>query len=385
MAITTLDDCLAFLGIDRGYFVVDSASNVLTFISSSSTPTAVNITLTGGNYDGAGLATHVQTQMNASTALTGTGTITFAVSYSATTRKFSINAGTGKTIAYTNSTSTAGLTIGFDSDKSATQTITSDVEAGDPTQIVSSIKDEVEEFVSGYCNRTFESTSYRLERYDGGNQIINLFNYPVTAVDRVATSTLNVIRIMNSNAYSTATVSVNTDGLRLVLDGTVNTTITFASNTTMSAVVAAVNALGNGWSAELTSPIYGNFKSTELIPAHGLSVIDSNWVGLNKTDEPDDNFFVDLSRGQIRKDFGWPFGFRNIYVDYTAGYSTANMPKDLQLAVKIIVQFIYNKKDDDSFGVSEYRAHNIWASFDKEETMPKEAQRIIFRYKRRKV
>lgn len=385
MAITTLDDCLAFLGIDRGYFVVDSASNVLTLTSSSSTPTAVTITLTSGNYDGAGLASHVQTQMNASTVLTGTGTITFAVSYSATTRKFSINAGTGKTMAYTHSTSTAGLTLGFDSDKAATQTITSDVEAGDPTQIVSSIKDEVEEFVSGYCNRTFESTAYRLERYDGGNQIINLFNYPVTAVDRVAISTLNVIRIMNSNDYSTATVSVNTDGLRLVLDGTADTTITFALNATMSAVVAAVNALGNGWSAELASSIYGNFKSTELIPVYGQNVINSNWVDLHKTDDPEDDFFVDIAKGQIRKHSGWPFGFRNVYVDYTAGYSSSNMPKDLQLAVKIIVQFIYNKKDDDSFGVSEYRAHNIWASFDKEETIPKEAQRIIFRHKRRKV
>lgn len=385
MAITTLDDCLAFLGIDRGYFVVDSASNVLTLTSSSSTPTAVTITLTSGNYDGAGLATHVQTVLNANTTLTGSGTITFAVSYSATTRKFTINAGTGKTIAYTHSTSTAGLTLGFDSDKAATQTITSDVEAGDPTQIVSSIKDEVEEFVSGYCNRTFESTAYRLERYDGGNQIINLYNYPVTAVDRVATFTLNVIRIMNSNDYSTATVSVNTDGLRLVLDGTADTTITFASNATMTAVVAAVNALGNGWTAELLSSTYANFKSTELIPVYGQNVINSNWVDLHKTDDPEDDFFVDIARGQIRKRSGWPFGFRNVYVDYTAGYSSSNMPKDLQLAVKIIVQFIYNKKDDDSFGVSEYRAHNIWASFDKEETIPKEAQRIIFRHKRRKV
>lgn len=385
MAITTLDDCLEFLGIDRGYFVVDSASNVLTLTSSSSTPTAVTITLTSGNYDGAGVATHVQTVLNANTSLTGSGTITFAVSYSATTRKFTINSGTGKTIAYTHSTSTAGLTLGFDSDKAATQTITSDVEAGDPTQIVSSIKDEVEEFVSGYCNRTFESTAYRLERYDGGNQIINLYNYPVTAVDRVATFTLNVIRIMNSNAYSTATVSVNTDGLRLVLDGTADTTITFASNATMTAVVAAVNAIGNGWAAELLSPTYANFKSTELIPVYGQNVINSNWVDLHKTDDPEDDFFVDISRGQIRKCGGWPFGFRNVYVDYTAGYSSSNMPKDLQLAVKIIVQFIYNKKDDDSFGVSEYRAHNIWASFDKEETIPKEAQRIIFRHKRRKV
>lgn len=381
MSIVTLDEVLEFCGIETNYFIITPSNNVMTFTSSSGGP--VDITLTDGNYDGVALASHLQTQMNANTILTGTGTITFAVSYSSSNRLFTVNAGTGKTIAYTHASSDAGLTFGFTSNKTAAQTITSDIESGDPSQVVSSIKDSSEKFISEYCNRVFEETSYRLERYDGPRRsILQLKNYPITAVDRVAINTLDVISVKNTNTTSTATVSVTTTGLRLVLDGTADATITFAANATMSAIVAAINALGNGWTASLSSSIYGSFKSNELIPMYGLNAIDGNWVYLKKTDDLCDDFDVYLDRGQVIKYSGWPVGIRNIYVDYTAGFTSDNMPSDLILAVKILVKFFYNKMDDDSYGVKEYRAHNLWSSFDKEETIPKEAAVILKRYKR---
>lgn len=381
MAIATLDDVLEFIGIDTAYFSITPSNNVLNFTSSSGGP--VDITLTDGNYDGTTLASHLQTQMNANTILNGSGTITFAVSYSTTTRKFTINAGAGKTVAYTHASSDAGLTLGFTSNKTAAQTITSDIESGDPSQIVSSIKDSTETLVSEYCNRIFEETSYICERYDGNNKgILTLKNFPVTAVDKVSIGTLDVIQISNSNQTSTASVSATTTGLRLVLDGTADTSITYAANTTMTAIVNAVNALGNGWAARLNSSIYGNFKSTEIIPRYGLNAIDTNWVDLSMVDDPLDEFDVYLERGQILKYGGWPKGIRNIYVDYTAGFTSDNMPNDLKLAVKILVKFFYNKMDDDSYGVEEYRAHNLWTSFNKEETIPKEAKMILMRYKR---
>lgn len=381
MAIITLDDVLEFLGLDTAYFVVTPSNNVLNFTSSSGGP--VDITLTDGNYDGVTLASHLQTQMNANTTLTGTGTITFAVSYSITTRKFTINAGSGKTVLYTHASSDAGLTLGFTSNKTAAQTITSDIESGDPSQVVSTIKDSVETFVSEYCNRTFEETSYRLERYDGvKSSILQLKNYPVTAVDRVAINTLDVISVKNTNTTSTATVSVSTTGLRLVLDGTADTSITFATNATMTAIVSAINALGNGWAASLSSSIYGAFKSNELISMYGLNAIDGNWVYLKKTDDFCDEFDVYLERGQVIKYSGWPGGTRNIFIDYTAGFTSDNMPNDLKLAVKILVKFFYDKMNDDSYGVEEYRAHNLWASFNQGEIIPKEAKMILLRYKR---
>ncbi len=384
MAITSLDDCLTFLDIDKGYFTITKSNNTLNFTSSSGGP--VNIDLTDGTYDGTTLASHIQTQMNANTTLTGTGAITFAVSYSSTTRLFTINAGTGKTIAYTHTSSDAGLTVGFDSNKSAAQTITSDIPAGDPTEIVDIIREDVEKLISDYCRRIFEETSYRLERYDGsGGSIINLDNYPITAVDRISISTLGVIRVRNTNAYSTATVSVTTTGLRLVLDGTADTTVTFASYATIADIVGAISALGDGWEAETTSSTYSSFKSNELIPVYGLNAINNNWVDLYKTDDPEDDFYVDLNKGQIRKYGGWPSGFRNIYVDYSAGYTSDNMPRDLKLAVKILVKYFLNRRNEDSFGLTQYRVgNNSVLSVFESGNLPKEATQIIERYKRRR-
>jgi len=64
------------------------------------------------------------------------------------------------------------------------------------------IKESVEYLVSNYCNRTFESTSYTRERYNGNsNQIINLNQYPVTALDRVCVGTRNAIEIKNNKFW----------------------------------------------------------------------------------------------------------------------------------------------------------------------------------------
>jgi len=384
MAITTLDEVLEFLGIETSYFIITPSNNTLNVTSSSGGP--VDINLADGNYNGTGLATEIQTKMNANLTLTGTGTIIFAVTYSPGTMKFSINAGTGKTIAYNHALSDAGLTVGFTASKTATQTITSDIETGDPSQVVSSIKDAAEQIASEYCGRTFEETSYRKEKYDGnGSPILNIDNFPVTAIDRVAIGEIDVISVKNTNTYSYASVSVLPTGLRLVFDGVADATVTFTSNTTLNAIVAAINLLGNGWEAKLNSSIYGAVKSTELIETYGLSAIDNNWCYLKKPDNPISDFDTYLDRGQLIKYSGWPCGAGNIYIDYTAGFTSVNMPSDLKLAVKILAQFFYNKRDDDSFGLKEYRAHNIWASFDKEESLPKEVIRILFKYRKVKV
>ncbi|MHB8871229.1 MAG: hypothetical protein ACYC5G_02095 [Candidatus Doudnabacteria bacterium] len=382
MAITTLDEVLEFLDIETAYFIITPSNNSLTFTSSSGGPVTLN--LTSGNYDGDGLATHVQTVMNANTTLTGIGTITFAVSYSSSTRKFSINSGTGKTIAYTHSSSSAGLTLGFTADKTAIQTITSDIPAGDPSQVVSSIKDAVEEVVKSYCNRSFEETSYRFERYNGkGQKILQLFNFPVTAVDRVSIGQIDVISVKNTNIHSVASVSVTPLGIRLFLDGVADTSITFALNPTMNNIVNAINAIGSGWEAKINSPLYSDFKSTEIIPVYGLNAIWSYWAYLTKPNMPLDFFDVYLERGQIINSTPFPVGNRNIFVDYTAGFDSTNMPSDLKLAIKILVQFYYNKRDDGSFGLKSYGSSRyISATFDKDETIPKEVKDILFGYKR---
>lgn len=270
------------------------------------------------------------------------------------------------------------------------QTFLDEHETGND-DIIQDILDSTEGYVSSYCRRTFESTSYSLERYStNGYQIINLKNYPVTAIDRVAVGTTDVITLTNTSSGTSASVTVMSTGLRLVLDGTADVSVTWAGNATISDVVTAINALGDGWSASLNDSTYGSFKSSDLVPKFALGCINSQTVYLQIPYWGEYDLDADFDRGQIRLGYKYRRSYLNIYIDYTAGYTADTMPEDLKLAVKIIVQFIYQKAKEGIFGVDLY---NIGASgatglrtvFEKGSVMPKEAELILSHYKRRLV
>jgi len=240
MAIVSDDDILEFVGVSESYFEITASNDVLVLTSDKG---SASIDVADGTYDGDDLATALQTAMNANTTLTGTGAITFVVSYSSTTRKFTIDATAGHTIAYTHSGSDGGLTFGFDQNHSAAQTITSDNAAGDPTAIILTLRDEAEAWIENYCRRTFESTTYTLERYDGnGLRYLTLKNRPVTALYRLSIGTRDVIKVRNTAAYTHASVSVTSTGVVVEKDGTASAELTFATYTTMALMVAAISA-----------------------------------------------------------------------------------------------------------------------------------------------
>ena len=256
---------------------------------------------------------------------------------------------------------------------------------------VEPIQNAVESFIQdSYCKRTLESTSYALETYDGkGHQILNLDNYPITALDRVAIGTRDAIKIRNTSDYTTASVSVTSTGLRLVKDGTADVSVTWASNATMSAVVTAVNALGSGWEASIMSTDYNSFKSSELIARWAANTINDNWVYLDMPEDAEDEIEVYADRGQIWKYSGFTRGVRNVFVDYTAGYTAANMPEDLQLAVKILTKYFYDKRDEETWGVESFSTGHIRTVFERESlspseerALPKEVRAILNRYRR---
>jgi len=384
MSIVSLDEMLRFLAMENQYFEVTAGNNVLVLTSDLGGP--VSISVADGTYSGDSLATTLAAAMNANATLDG-GVITFAVTYSATTYKFTIDATAGHTIAYTHTGSDAGFLFGFTANAAAAQTITSDIAAGDPTDLVQDILTETEKLVSNYCRRTFESTSYSLERYNGkGYQIINLIQYPVTLVDRVCVGTRHAISIKNTNTGTSASVSVLTTGLRLVLDGALDATdVTFATNTTIGSMVTAINAIGSGWVAAVENTAYSAFKSSDLVTQSGSGCINGMIVYLSIPDIQEPSVNVDLALGQIMLYSGFSKGFQNVFVDYTAGYSDDDMPDDLKLAVKAIVQHMYGKATNNVFGIEFY---NIGASgatglrtiFEKN-PIPREAQGILNNYK----
>ena len=370
--IETLENVMSFCGVENEYWTVNAGNDVLMLTYDTGVSTAVDIP--DGTYNGTTLAAAIQTAMNSTLTMSGT------VTWSSTTRKFTFTAGGAHTLTYTHTGSDAGLLVGFNQAHSAATSLVSDIECGDPTEIITNLHTEVEKWISTFCNRTFESTSYT-ERYDGDDSdTLFLKQYPVTDVSRVSYGKLNIIAVHNTNEYTTATVSVNSTGIVLTKDGTSDSTVTFAAYTTLSAVVAAINLI-SGWSATLQDSTYSNYKSTELRDVYGLNCIDDEDAYLYIPNTPMASFVPYFNEGYLYNENCWPKGNRNIYVDYTAGYSSANMPPDVKMAVKLIVKHIYQRHQEESLGANSYSLGGISVSFDPE-GIPVQALRTLKSYRK---
>lgn len=248
--------------------------------------------------------------------------------------------------------------------------------------LIKNLRDSVEKWISNYCHRTFESTTYK-EYYDGpGTNYLNLKNFPVSALYRLSIGRKDVIQIKNTNTYTTASVSVTSSGLVLEYDSTTWTDITFATYGTLTLVVDAINAKSAyGWSASLSSTDYASIKSNTLVEMYGRNCIDSNTVYLQIPDDPEDKFELYPTSGRIYLYSGFGCSPKSIYVHYTAGYDATSIPEDLKLAVKQIVKDMYNKQTEDTFGVKSFSIGDVYISYE-QGLFSKESLSIVDSYKR---
>ncbi len=380
MSIISLTEALAFLDIGTGYFQITAENDVLNMTSSEGGP--VNIDTPDGTYEGDGLATALETVMNANNTLTGTGTITFSVSYNSSTYLFtiSIDEGGANTITIDVSASDAALEFGFTSNPTAALSIVSDQAATeDPTAPVQVILNGVDSFIKGYCDRDFESTSYK-EYYNGKNrQNLYLKQYPIISIARLSIGRTGMLKVNNSASATYATVSVTSTGVVLNKDGT-TTTLLFADHATLTLMAAAISGETN-WSGEVLNTTYALFASTELIETMGQQCLNTSYAYLDIPDEPDDDFEVYAEEGYIYRWGGLPRGHRNIRVDYTAGYSSDDMPDDIKLSCMILVKFIYQKRAEEVFGREQYSLGAVRAII-LEKGMPSDVRLTLDRYRK---
>jgi len=265
------------------------------------------------------------------------------------------------------------------------------VEEGEESDLIEAIHLSAEKMIKKYCNRDFEVTSYR-ERYDGNadNKIV-LRQYPVTAITRLSLWPLDVIRVKNSGSTTNATISCSSTGVTLTKDGT-SVTKTFALYPTFSTLAAAIDAV-SGWDADVVSPEYNDFKSTELIERMGLYCLQNNWAYLQMPYQRGElDFDIDSENGIIylfryyvtdyydKEMTGFPRGTRNIFVDYIAGYT--DMPDDIILAVKILTKYLYARTQEESFGFTNYRLGDITGTFESQ-PLPLHVKMILDSYRKR--
>jgi len=195
--------------------------------------------------------------------------------------------------------------------------------------------------IAKFCGRDFESTSY-LEQYDGdGSSELHVDNYPIISVSMLSLGKISAFEIINtsSDAYN-ASVSVNSTSMVLVVSGGANagsSTLTLATYTSMTTLIAAIAALNKGWGV-LANTSLSAWSATELLPMSGSSCF-NRYASVYLPDTPETDFSEDAKAGIIKLWGHYPVGFQNITVKYTGGYAT--IPPDLeQICIELAKSYL---------------------------------------------
>jgi hypothetical protein len=247
------------------------------------------------------------------------------------------------------------------------------------------------------CDREFDETTYTHEEHNGdGGKRLWLKNIPVTAILQLSTERIAAIKIKNTTSgASRATIDVDVSAQTLthtlVVGATATTAdidLTDAATDTLAELVTAINALGNGWSAEIDDTDLNGLPSTELLEIMGLNCGvprrggDATFKDLDIPGEPlGDGFRVDNAEmGTIYTTRGFWSGVNNIIVSYTAGYTAATMPSDLKLGVLAGAAALYARGEEDGFGASNFNQGTLRVSYA--EWLPDYTLKMIEKYTR---
>src|SRR5262249_33613849 len=129
--------------------------------------------------------------------------------------------------------------------------------------------------IEKYCRRRFVSKPYD-ELYNGnGDRRLMLRQYPIQSVQSVRYRPVTVLKVINNATAQNqqARVQVTSAGLQLTRTASgvavSETLLTWATYPTINALANAVNALGNGWAAQIVGDAgatgdYGLWPSADL-------------------------------------------------------------------------------------------------------------------------
>ncbi len=247
--------------------------------------------------------------------------------------------------------------------------------------------------VRAWCGRGFALREYD-EIHDGTYaERLVLRQYPVQAVASVRGCPLAVLEVTNTTAQQ-ARAAVTRTGLELVRVAsgvrTLDTSITWASNVTLSAVASAINALGNGWQGRALAG-YASWPALDLfVPtpddadrSAGALACAGVWAGFRLHVEELADYLWAPS-GWLERPCGWGGGAQAWRVQYTAGYST--VPEAVQQAVCLWAAELFAACRRDPALASQALAGQLSQTFQMPEAGPPlRVQALLLTYRARRV
>jgi hypothetical protein len=262
---------------------------------------------------------------------------------------------------------------------------------GSANQITLKIKDNyfinelinrASDFLNKFCYRTLKETTYTLERYTATGDKLFIKNYPITEIKQISYGKIDALRIKytSTTAYN-AYARVKTTGIILTVDGTSQAEKTFANNTTLSAMATAIT--GAGWTAAVASSDYNSWPSSLLFEKRNVFAL-NEYSYLQVPEDPLDDYEEDLENGIIYLPCGFSERFKDVFISYTAGYST--IPYALEDACKRLVKLKYDMRTKDSALASE-KIGSVYAYTlrDLEDGLPKDLLEEVGLFKRRDI
>lgn len=233
-------------------------------------------------------------------------------------------------------------------------------------QAIDAASDQIE----SHCDRTFASATYTHCFNGSGTPRLVLRQKPVTAVTRVAIGLTEALSVKNTSSDARyATVSNDGTNISLAVKGGANDdsgtpdTVAIGSNT-VAQLVTAIIAVGKGWTATSAGSTQDNWPATEIVKFEPVHCFDED-AYLEVPDETLNGYTLKQASGILQREhsghdmhhqFGhhgdflgrnfttpesyhnpgsryglhFPKGSFNIYVVYTAGFST--LPAHLKQA-----------------------------------------------------
>ena len=217
--------------------------------------------------------------------------------------------------------------------------------------LLADLVSQVSQLIALYCDRVFESTSYRSWLDGSGSQLMRLPNYPITAIQEVGIDYVDVAEIKNTTAQQ---ANVTIDGTNCILlsfnTSGVETTTTLALATykTLATLKTAIELI-SGWTV-LWQSSYSGTPSLHIRPFYGADASSPSSASINI---PYNKSAVSLLDDCtiLAEDFcHFPDGRANIFVRYTAGYTLVSdaaagtEPAGLVLLANTVLQDLFQSK-----------------------------------------